>query len=137
VPRFAAASFSAYRAPFSFFSRADGDRPGEFVPVVDGVLGGAVGGPVDQGGFRDAVTEDGGDAGDAFAVGVDVVVGLGGVDAPDRGDVLAGHWLPFLAGRPWMRRWTVPSWTSRCSAIARSVKFLACRCLATATCSAW
>jgi hypothetical protein len=51
-------------------------QAGEFVPVVDGVGGGRVGGPVDQGGFRDAVTEDGGDAGDAFAVGVDVVVDL-------------------------------------------------------------
>jgi hypothetical protein len=40
----------------------------ELVPPVDRVVGGRVRGPVDEGGFRDAVADDGGDAGDAAAL---------------------------------------------------------------------
>jgi hypothetical protein len=67
VPRFAAASFSSYRAALSSGQARRGEGV-ELVPPVDRVIRGRVRSPVDEGGFGDAVPDDGGDAGDAAAL---------------------------------------------------------------------
>src|SRR6266498_1155735 len=60
----------------------------EFVPAVDGRLGGGVGGPVDERVFGECL-EDGGDTRDTEAVAVFVAVSAAGIDPTDRRDV--GH----------------------------------------------
>jgi len=91
---------------FEFFEAFGWGEFGEFVPLVNGAFGGGAAGPVDEFRFGDAVADDGGDAGDAFVVAVDVVV-VGAAEggaffALDGGNVL--HAAPWGGGVRWSVR---------------------------------